>query len=147
MSLELSHKELSDIVTSYKRKYNTNPNIEVVVYGHQNLMTLKYCPLKSHGKCKECSKHNYYLEDTKAKFLTSRKDCITHIYNEKRLNLIDNLHEILKLTSRIRLSFTVESKNECIKVINEYKNKIKNPQVSYFNNKTDTRGYYKRPIF
>jgi putative protease len=111
-------------------------------------MTLKYCPLKRYGECGKCQDHVYYLEDSKAKFPTTRKNCITHIYNDKALNLIDDLSDILKLTKRIRLQFSIENKDECIKIISNYLEKIKNPHSvnSYFDKNKNTRGYFKREI-
>ena len=148
MSLEMSYPELKNTLDSYKAKYNTNPNVEIIVYGHQNLMTLKYCPLRRYKECGDCQNHKYELEDSYSKFPTSRKNCITHIYNDKALNLIDDLSDVLKLTNNIRLSFTIEDEAETAKVIKEYLEKLSNPNSnkSYFNKKHDTRGYYKREI-
>ena len=148
LSLEMSLNELNNIINSYKNKYNTNPNCEIIVYGHQNLMTLKYCPLRRYGECGKCQDHVYYLEDSKAKFPTSRQNCITHIYNDKALNLIDDLSDILKLTKRIRLQFSIENKDECKRIISNYLEKIKNPHSvnSYFDKNKNTRGYFKREI-
>lgn len=148
ISLEMSYSETKEILASYKSKFNTNPNIEIIVYGHQNLMTLKYCPLRKYGECGKCLKHEYVLEDSYSKFLTSRKNCITHIYNEKALNLIDNLNDVLKLTNRVRLQFTTEDEKECERIIKMYKDKLNNPTnpTSYFDSKKETRGYFKREI-
>ncbi len=148
MSLEMSYLELRNTLDSYKTKYKTNPNVEIIVYGHQNLMTLKYCPLKRYGECGKCQDHKYELEDSYSKFPTSRKNCITHIYNDKALNLIDDLADVLKLTKNIRLQFTIEDESETAKVIKEYQEKLNNlnSSKSYFNKKMDTRGYYKREI-
>ncbi len=148
ISLEMSYNETKDIIDSYNKKFNANPNVEVIVYGHQNLMTLKYCPLRKYKECGKCANHDYVLEDSYSKFLTSRKNCITHIYNEKALNLIDNLSDILKLTNRVRLQFTVENEQECERIIKMYQEKLNNPSsaTSYFDSKKETRGYFKREI-
>ncbi len=148
MSLEMSYLELRNTLESYKNKYKSNPNVEIIVYGHQNLMTLKYCPLRRYGECGDCANHKYELEDSYSKFPTSRSNCITHIYNDKALNLIDDLSDVLKLTKRIRLQFTIEDEAETAKVIKEYLDKLNNTSSnkSYFNKKMDTRGYYKREI-
>ena len=148
LSLENSLAEMQNIISSYKNKYNTNPNVEITVYGHQNLMTMKYCPLRRYGECGDCENHKYELEDSYSKFPTSRKNCITHIYNDKALNLVDDLADIIPLTNRLRLQFTIEDYNETLKVIEEFKEKLANPHSinSYFNKKTDTRGYFKREI-
>ena len=148
LSLELSNKEMKEIYTSFINKYNAKPSIEVVVYGHQKLMTLKYCMLKRYNECGKCDKHFYYLKDDKNKFITTRNNCITSIYNEKALNLIDELKEISKYTNRVRLTFSVETYEETLKIINNYKEKIYNIDTNkqYFNQNNETRGYFKREI-
>lgn len=148
LSLELSINDIKNLYNGYINKYKTKPNIEIITYGHQLLMTTKYCMLKRYNECGKCDNNTYYLKDDKNKFLTVRRDCITYIYNEKALNLIDELNEITKYTNRIRLQFTVENENEVLNVINNYKEKINNMDTNkkYFDNKTETRGYYKREI-
>ena len=148
LSLELSNKEMKELYNSFMNKYNSKPSIEVIVYGHQKLMTLKYCMLKRYNECGKCDKHFYYLKDDKNKFITTRNNCITSIYNEKTLNLIDELKEISKYTDRIRLNFSVETYEETIKVINNYKEKLYNIDTNkqYFNQNTETRGYFRREI-
>ncbi len=147
LSLEMSLSEISTVYNSYINKYKENPNLEITVYGHQNLMTLKYCPLKRYGECGKCQNHKYDLEDSYSKFPTSRKNCITHIYNDKALNLIDDLNQLKPFTNRFRLQFTIESKEETIKIIKQFKEKLyNNSSRSYFDSKTNTRGYFKREI-
>ena len=143
----MSQNEISNVYNSYINKYKTNPNLEITVYGHQNLMTLKYCPLKRYGECGNCMNHKYDLEDSYSKFPTSRKNCITHIYNDKALNLIDDLNQIKPFTNRFRLQFTIESKEKTSEIIRQFKEKLyQNRERSYFNSKTNTRGYFKREI-
>ena len=148
LSLELSNKEMSNIYNSFIKKYNTKPNIEIITYGHQKLMTLKYCMLKRYNECGKCDKHFYYLKDDKNKFITTRNNCITSIYNEKALNLIDELKEITKYTNRIRLQFSIEDSSEVERIINNYKEKLNNLNTDkkYFDSEKETRGYFKREI-
>ncbi|MCR5787028.1 MAG: DUF3656 domain-containing protein [Acholeplasmatales bacterium] len=148
LSLELSLADIRDLYNGYTKKYKTNPNTEIVCYGHQNLMTLKYCPLRRYGECGHCHEHTYSLEDDKAMFSTSRKECITHIYNSKATNLIDELVEISKYTNRIRMTFTTESYDETVNIIKQFQEKLANMHTvkSYFDKETQTRGYYKREI-
>ena len=146
LSLEMSQNEISNVINTYKLKYKENPNVEITVYGHQNLMTLKYCPLKRYNECGKCQNHKYDLEDSYSKFPTSRKNCITHIYNDKALNLIDDLNIITKYTQRLRLQFTIETYEETREIIKEFKEKLKGSPRSYFNKDKNTRGYFKREI-
>lgn len=147
LSLEASLADIKSIYSEYQQ-YGNNPNLEIVVYGKENLMTTKYCPLKSLGQCGICNKHKYELKDEFGKFPIYHQGCITHIINEKPLNLIDELKEISKYTSRLRLTFTNESREEIIKVVEQFKYRLNNldSKESLFDSKNNTRGYYKRSI-
>ncbi len=145
LSLEMDYDLIKDVTTSFKNKYGFEAPIEIVAYGRENLMTTKYCPLKKFGECGKCNSHQYYLKDEIAKFPIYHEGCITHIINDKPLNLVDDLDKLASLTNKIRLDFTIESKVEVIKIINEFKNAI-NGKKNQFNKELDTRGYFKRPI-
>ncbi len=146
-SFEASYKDLCNMVNGYKEKYGDNPNLEVIVYGKQNLMTLKYCPLRRYNECGKCNKNKYEISDDIAKFGIYHDGCITHIINEKPLNLIDDIANILPISNRLRLQFTTESYDEVIEIVNKFKEKLKNPKSNkFFNSNTDTRGYFKREI-
>lgn len=146
-SVELSYIELKELYESYK-KYGNNPNLEIIVYGKQNLMTIKYCPLKSLGECTKCNDSKYYLKDEVAKFPIYHEGCITHIINDKALNLIDELNNINQFTNRFRLNFTNESYEETIKITKMFIDKLNNinEKTDLFDSKNNTRGYYKRKI-
>lgn len=147
LSLEASLNDIKNIYNGYK-KYGDNPNLEIIVYGKQNLMTTKYCPLKAYNQCGECNKHKYLLKDEKAYFEIYHTGCITHIINSKPLNLIDDLNEIIKYSKRLRLSFTNEDSSTIIDVVSKFREKLNNPSENkkYFDSNNNTRGYYKREI-
>ncbi len=147
ISLETSLNDIKSIYNEYQ-KYGNNPNLEITVYGRENLMTMKYCPLRELGECGVCNKHKYELKDDIASFPIYHQGCITHIINDKPLNLIDELKEITKYTNRLRLSFTIESKDEVKQIVQMYQNRIKNinSKEQLFDSKNNTRGYYRRPI-
>ena len=145
LSLEMDYDLIKETTSSFKNKYGFNAPIEIVAYGRENLMTTKYCPLKKHGECGNCNKHQYYLKDEYAKFPIYHEGCITHIINDKPLNLVDDLDKLLPLTNKIRLDFTIESKDEVKEVINKFKNAL-NGKKNQFDKENDTRGYFKRPI-
>ena len=146
LSLETDLNLMNEIYNSYKKKYNEIPPLEIITYGHQNLMTMKYCPLKRYGECGKCKNNIYKLRDDVGEFYLYNVDCINHIVNGKALNLIDDLNEIKKYTNRIRLSFTFESNDEIINVVNDYKDKLSGNNNKKFDSKNETRGYLKRPI-
>ncbi|UKI49440.1 MAG: hypothetical protein L6U99_12280 [Clostridium sp.] len=56
LSLETDKELLKEIATGFEQKYNAKAPIEFVCYGHQNLMTMKYCPLKRFKQCGQCKK-------------------------------------------------------------------------------------------
>ena len=148
LSLEASYTDISNIYTGYINKFGSNPNLEITIYGRENLMTTKYCPLRRYKQCGICNEHKYEIADEKAKFPIYHTGCITHIINEKPSNLIDNINDIRPFTNRFRLSFTIENKDEVKKIINMAKEKInnKNNKEKYFDSEHDTRGYFKRDI-
>ena len=41
LSYELTFKQIENIIKAYHERYNCNPNLEVVVYGKREVMTLK----------------------------------------------------------------------------------------------------------
>ena len=148
LSLEASYNDISNIYNGYIKKFNSNPNLEITIYGRQNLMTTKYCPLRRYKECGKCNEHFYEIADEKAKFPLYHVGCITHILNEKPTNLIDNINDIRPFTNRFRLSFTIESSSEVLNIINMAKAKInnKNNKEKYFDSNSNTRGYFKRDI-
>ena len=145
LSLETDYDLMKEITSSFKNKYGFNAPLEIVCYGRENLMTMKYCPLRKYKECGKCHEHSYYLKDEYSKFLLYSDNCITHIINEKPLNLVDDLDKITKLIKRIRLDFTVEGKDEVIKTITQFRNSL-NGKKNQFDKELNTRGYFKRPI-
>ncbi len=145
LSLEMDYDLIKETTTSFKNKYGFDAPIEIVVYGRENLMTTKYCPLKKHGECGNCNNHEYYLKDDFAKFPIYHEGCITHIINDKPLSLVDDLDKLLPLTKKIRLDFTIESKDEVKDIVNKFKAAL-NGKKNQFDKELNTRGYFKRPI-
>ncbi|MFI3252341.1 MAG: U32 family peptidase [bacterium] len=146
LSYELNKKQINDISTNYFEKYNTYPNLELIVYGRADLMFTNYCPMKVANLCGKCRKETFYLKDEYGTFpIINHDDCTTTILNGKFLNLIDNLHEI-KNVNYYRLQLTTESFEETLDVINKFKNKLNNDTTKYFNVETDTRGHFKKEI-
>ena len=144
LAFETSYQDLKDIYDNYK--YG-DANLEMIIYGKQNLMTTKYCPLKRYGQCGDCNNHHYSLNDEKGAFeIYHQEKCITHIINEKPINLIDEAPYIQKYVKRLRLQFTNETKEKIIEVVNNLKSKLNGSKESFFNSKNDTRGYFRREI-
>ncbi len=147
LSYEMNSNQINDLVNEYKAKVGYYPNLEMIVYGRADLMFTKYCPLKANNLCGECKKHQYTIKEEYGEFpIISHPDCTTTIINGKILNLIDDL-ETIEGISTFRLQFTIESKDEVIRVINMFKDKLKNKnKTSLFNKDTDTRAHFNKEI-
>ena len=146
LSYEMSFNEIKELSTDFYQSYGTKAPIDMIIYGRQKLMTMKYCPLKKLGLCGNCRKNNYYLVDKFGKFfLETNKDCIVSVYNNLPLNLIEELSKLSLYVNRFRFEFTTESYDEVIEVIKNAKIAIGDNTHKY-KNKNETKGYFKRSI-
>ncbi len=143
ISVELNKKEISDVIK------NCPIPVYNQVYGKLELMVSEYCPIGStiggkneENNCKgSCLKGTYFLKDRKGEEFLVKTDkyCRSHIYNNKPLNLIDNLKELTNVNHRI--DFVDESREQVINIIRAYKNRsFKDGFEAY------TRGHYKRGV-
>mgnify|MGYP003313048575 CR=1 FL=1 len=148
LSQEISKERIYDLINTYNEKYNTHPNSEMIVYGRIKLMHSKYCVLKRLGKCGECKKSSFALKDDYATYpLTFNKDCTCTVLSDKPLNLLDDLDSIYGVNV-YRLSFTTESKQETIEIIEKFIKKLENPKKEKeFNRFKYTKGhFYNNPL-
>lgn len=147
LSYEMNKSQIDSLIAEYQKQNDGLPNLEMIVYGKAHLLFTKYCPLKKFNLCGKCKDNQYIIKDEYGEFpIISHKDCTTTIINGKTLNLIDELETINNINV-FRLQFTTESKQECIDVINMFKNKLNTlEKTNLFNNETDTRGHYKKEI-
>ena len=92
-------------------------------------------------------KNTYSLKDEYGTFpILSHFDCSTTLLNGKILNLIDELDQI-KNISVFRLQFTMESKEETKRIINEFKAKVYQHQKGKgFDSTKNTRGHFNKEI-
>lgn len=90
LSLELSKKDIEDLVISYKNRYLKNPNLEVVYKSRWCLMVLK-------TNFNEIYPGSKYLVDRfDNKYLIVNKDNLTYIYDYK-ITTINNYQELFDL--------------------------------------------------
>lgn len=146
LSKELSFSEIKDLVSIFRQKYGFIPAVDLIIYGHQELMTTKYCIIKHQGKCPGCQKHQYYLKDSTSKFPIIHDKCISIILNEKSTNLIDEIPNLKPYINRFRLDFTIEDYGETKKIIKNAIDSFNDIKTNSFNQSTDTRAYFKRKI-
>ena len=143
LSLELSKEEIKNLGKKYKESCG------MLLYGEMEAMIMEHCILesslnKSKGNCTfNCKNRSFYLEDEigeKFKIITD-KFHRNHIYNSKKLNLLNNITEIEDMgIINFRLDFYEENYEETSHVLNSYKNKILYDSEGY------TKGHYKRGV-
>ena len=90
LSLELSKKDIEDLVIAYKNRYLKNPNLEVVYKSRWCLMVLK----TNFDKIYPGSK--YLVDRFNNKYLIVNKDNLTYIYDYK-ITTIDNYLELFDI--------------------------------------------------
>lgn len=85
LSHELSDTEIKDIIDAYVKRYQKKPNLELIIYGREEMMISKYNILKNLDRCK-----NYYLVDKyQNKMPILVNDDIMTIFNYKIRNKED----------------------------------------------------------
>ncbi|WP_408956378.1 DUF3656 domain-containing protein [Natroniella sp. ANB-PHB2] len=155
LSPELNLDEIKEITR------NNQIETELVVYGYLPVMISEYCPIGAVNKefdskrnCKQdCLRDKKYgLKDRKEYLfpvITNCTYCRTIIYNCYPLYLLNYLPEIIKTRSDFyRLGINWEEKEEMIKIIKNYYQKINNPktnnkEMDLLNYKFKKEGYTK----
>ncbi len=131
LSSELDKSHVLDFSNKYLEIFNHRPNLEMIVYGHKDLMISKYCPVaKTFGHqphCNLCFKHDYKLKSNTGDEFALINDgyCNMRIMDSKPLNLIDELDLLLDAhIQTLRLDFTSETKEETLDIIKAYQQAI-----------------------
>lgn len=145
LSLEMSKERIRNIISNFEKTFNTSPNVEVIVYGRNDLMIMKHCPINAGLKinkenCKQCQIHQFYLKDRVGAMLPLQKDsmCNMRILNSKRIHLLKHLDELKEMgVNNLRLDFTIEDEDEVDVISKAYKD-----NNSYFSLDDITYGYY-----
>ena len=90
LSYELTLDEIKEIIEEYKKRYNSNPNLELIVFGRQEMMVSKFNLNKLYNN------QNIYLKDRYNKvYPIKEKNDLMYIFNSERLNMnIDDLYKI-----------------------------------------------------
>ena len=146
LSYEMNEKQIKDCIQAYYNENDGYPSLEMIVYGRAPLMFTNYCPLKKLNQCGNCKKKQYELKDEYGSFpIVSHEDCTTTLLNGKILNLLDEMNHIEHVEA-FRLNFTIESKEETIKILQIAKEKLAGSNRSVFNQNTDTRGHFNKEI-
>lgn len=82
LSYELTKEKIEFIISSYKKRYSKNPNVEVIVSSRPEVMISKFNLVKYYG----CKEHDTYLRDSFGNlFPVKSNDEFMSIYHYKQL--------------------------------------------------------------
>lgn len=82
LSYELTKEEIQDIISNYKNRYGSHPNVEVIVSSRPEVMISKFNLVKYYG----CTGHDNYLKDSFGNlFPIKSDDDFMRIYHYKQL--------------------------------------------------------------
>lgn len=133
LSSELDKAHILAFSNRYFQNFGGFPNLEMVVYGHKDLMISKYCPVAKtfdyKPNCKLCFKNQYYLQDhTTGQFaLLNDGNCNMRVMDPMPLLLIDHIGELRAANIKtFRLDFTIESKNKMKQIIKAFRAALDN---------------------
>ena len=105
LSHELSDTEIKDIIDAYVKRYQKKPNLELIIYGREEMMISKYNILKNLDRCK-----NYYLVDKyQNKMPILVNDDIMTIFNYKIRNKEDKEKYLKMGINYVRYEFLEEN--------------------------------------
>ncbi len=130
LSAEVSVNELQKISSAVP--------VGIFAYGRLPLMLTRNCPLKNGRKCSDCDKQGYIVDRLDIKFPVRCRNGYSEVLNSAPLYMADRMYEISPVDFLL-LNFTTESKDECEKIINDYKTAAK-PDGEY------TRNLYYRTL-
>lgn len=101
LSFELSFENMNDLIQAYVKRYKSNPQLEVMIYGHIQMMYMKHCFINKEYKinkmpCGACKK-GLLLDDKYP--LYGDENCHLAILSEKPLNLYttENIEKLEKI--------------------------------------------------
>lgn len=133
LSPETNRSVIQTIVHNYILEYGSAPNLEKVVYGREELMISKYCPIAktfdTQIGCNLCYSNQYSLKDRKGEIYPLINDgiCNIKILHSKPLVLIDYIPLLLQNgINTLRLNFSIEDKHTTLDVIAAYQKAMQN---------------------
>lgn len=148
LSPELNFNEIKKITAHTDR-------CEIIAYGYLPLMIMRNCVLKSvGGRCVSHSGDEFCLKDRKGErfriMCNGKESCTNTVLNSKPLYMADKSEDLKHSgADYIRLMFTVETKEECEKIITAYEDSMANRLVEHpecFEPNKFTRGHFYRGV-
>lgn len=113
LSLEIEERQIKSLICAYKNRYHAHPNLEVIIYGKEEVMISKFHLLEyfnrkeSNGYLKDRFSNLYFIEEN-SNFMK--------IYNYKPRNNTNIDYYSLGINS-VRYQFLDETKDQIKKVI------------------------------
>lgn len=90
LSYELSDNQIKNLLLNYKKRYNKHPNLELIIYGKEEMMISKFNLLKMYKK----EGNNFYLKDRYHKLYNVRDiDNLMYIYNHKERDNLSKMND------------------------------------------------------
>lgn len=99
LSYELNNAQIKELINAYRNRYNSNPNLELIVYGYEEVMVSKF-KLSEYYK-----KNNLLLKDRFSNnYKIIDKNNLMYIYNYKCRNIYDEKYFDMGINS-LRYNF------------------------------------------
>lgn len=90
LSYELSDSQIKKLLLNYNERYNKHPNLELIIYGYEEMMISKFNLLKMYKK----EGNNFYLKDRHNKLYKVREiDNLMYIYNYKTRDNLNKMND------------------------------------------------------
>lgn len=114
LSVELTENEIINLINNYKSKFNSTPNVEVLVYGRVENMLIKGNILD----IQQAATNLEIIDFKKRRFPVFYDGNNTHILNYENKTISDPT--ILNFITSTRLNFYDEDATEIKKIVNHY---------------------------
>ncbi len=137
---ELNYKELKRLNCS---------DMEIIVYGYQELMNSANCIKKTFNACDSKNGYSYIKDRYNKAFIVKNNcdSCNNTIYNCNPISLISQKDKILDLNVKsVRLEFTCENSSQTEEILNDYINTFLGGAEKYIEIKNFTKGHFNRGV-
>ena len=89
LSYELNDSQIEKLIDEYTKRYNKNPNLELIISGYEEVMISKF-NINKYYKC-----NNLYLRDRYGnKYKIIERDNLMYIYNYHKREMTGNYYEM-----------------------------------------------------
>jgi U32 family peptidase len=126
VSPEMTDDDIKLMIKKYNARFEKKPNLALLLYGRQKLMTVKNCIIESsmdaQKSCQQCKENDYALKDISGAVYPIKTDenCINEIYSNRDINRIRQIDAYTKMgITSFRLSLLDESYETCIKLFDQ----------------------------